>query len=145
MNEAVSRALFDRDASGLSQRLLTSRNWILYGREFPVLDVGFRGEGRRELRVRLVARSWNAEPASAELLNGAGEFLAEAPRHPGGVFNNSAHPATGRPFVCMAGAREYHTHPSHVNDPWENYKNRSAYTLGGILTQLWKAWLKSSP
>jgi hypothetical protein len=145
MNELVSRALFERDVSGLRGRLLTSRKWMLYSREYPVLDVGFRAESRQELRLRLVAKNWNEEPASVELLNSEGEFLTEAPRHPSGVFNNSAHPVTGRPFVCVAGAREYHIHPSHVNDSWENYKNRVAYTLGGILTQLWNAWLKSIP
>jgi hypothetical protein len=143
MNEAVSRALFERDVSGLSDRLLTSRNWKLYSREFPVLDVGFRAEGRPELRLRLIGKNWNDEPASVELLDGAGEFLKQAPQHPGSVFNNAAHPATGRPFVCMVGTREYHTHPSHVNDSWENYKAK--VTLGGLLTQLWNAWLKCKP
>jgi hypothetical protein len=145
MNEAVSNALFQRDVQGLSERLLASRNWKLYGNEFPILDVGFRAEGRVELRVRLVAKNWNDEPPSVELLNSAGEFLTQLPRHPGSVFNNGIHPATGRPFVCMAGAREYHIHSSHVNDSWENYKRKAAYTLGGILTQLWNAWLKSPP
>jgi hypothetical protein len=145
MNEAVSKALFRRDVIGLSGRLLTSRNWQLYSKEFPVLDVGFRAQGRAELRVRLLATNWNYEPTSIELLNSAGEFLMQLPHHPGGVFNNGRHPATGRPFVCMAGAREYHIHPSHVNDSWENYRRRTAYTLGGVLTQLWNAWLKSSP
>jgi len=145
MNEAISKALFERDVRGLSDRLLASRNWKLYSKEFPVLDVGFRADGRPELRLRLLAKNWNEEPASVELLNSAGEFLAQAPRHPGGVFNNSAHPATGRPFVCMAGAREYHIHSSHVNDSWDNYRSKPAYTVGGILTQLWNAWLKSTP
>jgi Predicted metal binding domain len=145
VNEIISRGLFERDVSGLGERLLTSRNWKLYSREFPVLDVGFCAVGRPELRLRLVAKNWNEEPASVELLNSVGEFLAEAPQYPGSVFNNSAHPATSRPFVCMTGALEYHIHPSHVNDSWENYKNRAAYTLGAILTQLWNAWLKSTP
>jgi hypothetical protein len=45
----------------------------------------------------------------------------------------------------MAGAREYHTHSSHVNDLWDNYKHRGGYDLGGILHQLWSAWLKTTP
>jgi len=145
VNEAAARVLFERDVHGLSERLLTSRNWNLYSSEFPVLDVGFRGESRAELRLRLVATNWNDEPPSVALLNSAGEFLSQLPRHAGNVFNNGAHPATGRPFVCMAGAREYHTHSSHLGDVWENYRKRDGYTLGGILTQLWHAWLKSAP
>ena len=145
MNEAASKALFERDVLGLSERLLTSRNWNLYSKEFPVLDVGFRAKGRPELRLRFVASNWNDEPPSVELLDSAGEFLKRLPQYPGGVFNNGIHPATGRPFICMAGAREYHTYSGHVGDIWENYKQKAAYTLGGILTQLWNAWLKASP
>ena len=145
MNEAASKALFDRDVAGLSDRLLASRNWKLYGKEFPVLDVGFRAENRPELRLRLIARNWNDQPPSAELLNSDGEFLKQLPQYQNGVFNNGNHPATGRPFICMAGMLEYHTHSSHVGDSWENYKKRDAYTLGGIATQIWKGWLKASP
>ena len=44
----------------------------------------------------------------------------------------------------MRGAREYHTHPSHVGEPWELLKESSSYSLGGILTQLWNAWQKGN-
>ncbi|MES2304296.1 MAG: putative metal-binding protein [Gemmatimonadota bacterium] len=63
---------------------------------------------------------------------------------PTGVFNGGAHPATGRPFVCMRGSREYHAHPSHIAELWEGIRRSSAYDLGGILTQLWHAWQKGS-
>ena len=141
---AVSKALFESDVAGLTERIVTSRNWKLYSREFPILDVGFRGDGRVELRLRLIANNWNEQPPSVELLNAAGEFLAQAPQRPGSsIFNNGPHPGTGKPFVCMIGTREYHTHSSHVNDRWENYKSK--VTLGGIVTQIWNAWLKSTP
>jgi hypothetical protein len=145
MNEAAARALFERDVAGLSQRLLTSRNWKLYSKEFPVLDVGFRAENRAEFRLRLVARDWNDRPPSAELLNQDGEFLKQLPQYPSGIFHNANHPLVGRPFICMAGTLEYHTHSSHLGDSWENYKKRDAYTLGGIATQIWKGWQRASP
>lgn len=145
MNEAASKALFERDVAGLGERLLTSRNWKLYSKEFPVLDVGFRAENRAELRLRLFARNWNDQPPSAELLNGDGEFLKQLPQYLNGIFHNGNHPSTGRPFICMAGTLEYHTHSSHVGDSWENYKKRDAYALGGIATQIWKGWLRASP
>jgi hypothetical protein len=145
MNEAASRVLFERDVAGLTERLLTSRNWKLYSKEFPILDVGFHVQNRAEFRLRLVARNWNELPPSAELLNEGGEFLKQLPQYPGGIFHNSNHHSTGRPFICMAGTLEYHTHPNHISDSWENYKKRDAYTLGGIATQIWKGWLRSSP
>jgi Predicted metal binding domain len=145
MNEIASRALFERDVAGLSERLLTSRSWKLYSRDFPILDVGFQASNRAEFRLRLVAANWNELPPSAELLSADGKFLTKLPQYPSGIFNNSSHPFTARPFICMAGTREYHTHASHINDSWDNYKNRDAYKLGGIATQIWKGWLRASP
>jgi|ERR1700681_1633008 len=37
---------------------------------------------------------------------------------------HSIHPVTGRPFVCLQGIAEYHTHPSHVADSWDRYRKR---------------------
>lgn len=144
MNEALSKDLFDKDLSGVSSRLLLLRNWKIYTQQFPILDVGFRAEKRPELRIRIIATNWNDEPASVELCDGDGSFLSKVPQIPGSsLFNNGPHPATGRPFICMIGTREYHTHPSHINDDWENFKTKS--TLAGLLTQLWNAWLKATP
>lgn len=28
------------------------------------------------------------------------------------------HPRTGRPFLCLRGVREYHSHPQHDGDDW---------------------------
>ena len=147
MNETASKALFDEDVGKIGERLLSSRNWELYSREFPVLDVGFRATGRPELRLRLHATNWNDDPPSIEILGPDGTLLPpdRIPRGPTSVFNWNAHPLTGRTFVCMAGSREYHTHNGHSADLWNNYKSKDAFRLGGILTQLWNAWLKTSP
>ena len=142
MHEAASKALFEADIGGLRPRLLTSRKWKVYEANFPILDVGFQGEARTELRVRFRATNWNDEPPVVELLDAAGEYLIQLP-NPGGIFNNGPHPDTKRPFICMAGAREYHTHPSHLDDRWGNYKSRSDFSLCGILTQIWNAWGKT--
>lgn len=144
MNEAISRALFDADVGKISDKLIATRNWKLYSREFPVLDVGFQAAGRAEMRIRMTANNWNDAPPSIELLDSAGTHLvsAQIPRGAGSLFNPGAHSATGRPFVCMAGSLEYHTHQGHVSDLWDNYKRKDSHTLGGIMTQLWNAWLK---
>jgi Predicted metal binding domain len=110
------------------------------------LEVGFQATERAEMRVRLIAKNWNDEPPSVELLDGDGNYLSpeRIPQNSVNIFHRDLHPATGRPFVCMAGAREYHIHTGHVSDSWDNYKRKEAYTLGGITTQLWNAWLKSN-
>lgn len=43
------------------------------------------------------------------------------------------HPECGRLFLCMPGVREYHSHPEHTNDPWDNHRKQMSR---GILTFL---------
>ena len=140
MHEAASRALFEEEVAKLGQELLESRGWTLFAKEFPVLDVGFSAQDGARLRLRLLCDDWNERPPSVQFIDSEGRPLAVIERDPAGVFNNSPHPSTGRPFVCMKGIREYHIHPSHTNDPWETIKGGDKFKLGGILTQLWHAW-----
>lgn len=144
MHKAASKALFDKQA-GFSPALLVERQWEVLSRDFPLLDVVFTGAGRVPLRVQFNCPDWNELPPAIGLLDCNGSYLASIPRDPTGVFNPSAHPITGRPFICMRGSLEYHTHPSHVNDRWEPLRSKSAYDLGGIFTQVWRAWKKASP
>ncbi len=146
VNELAARALFNLEAENVA-RLVQARHGILYSREFPVLDIGMRAAQRPELRLLVDATDWNDRPPSMALLSATGDRLPSGlvPRHPGGVFNSNAHPVTGHPFVCMAGVLEYHTHTSHLQDHWSNYRDRSSHSLAGIVIQVWNAWLHSSP
>lgn len=144
MHRAAAKALFDKQA-GISPVLLAERQWELLSREFPVLDVVFAASGRVSLRLQLSCPEWNELPPAILLMDLSGKHLSTTPRDPGGVFNPSAHPRTGRPFICMRGSLEYHTHPSHLNDLWEQLRGKSSYDLGGIVTQVWHAWKKASP
>jgi hypothetical protein len=40
----------------------------------------------------------------------------------------------------MRGAREYHTHGSHVNDAWASYRQQDGMGIVGILMQLAAVW-----
>jgi hypothetical protein len=142
MHELLSRQLFDKEAEGIA-RAAEPRDWTVFTIEYPTIDVGFSGEGRPDLRVRMICDNWDEQPPSVQLLSMDGAFLTSLPRGLSGIFNGSLHPLTGRPFVCMRGTREYHTHPSHIGDLWGNYKGKSENSLGGILTQLWHAWRKT--
>jgi hypothetical protein len=44
----------------------------------------------------------------------------------------------------MRGSRGYHTHESHLTDPWEPLRSETRYSIGGIMTQVWHAWLKGT-
>jgi hypothetical protein len=94
--------------------------------------------------VQFTCPEWNELPPSIALLDRDGKYLSAIARDPGGVFNPGPHPMTGRPFICMRGALEYHTHPSHLNDPWGQLRGKSSYDLGGIVTQVWRAWRKAN-
>jgi hypothetical protein len=50
---------------------------------------------------------------------------------------HSLHPVSNRPFVCAQGIAEYHTHPSHVADSWDRYRNRFRLpqTIGFLLNK----------
>ena len=145
MNRAASQGLFDEQTQRLDGRLLQIRKWTVFVRTYPVLDVGFEESGRTPMRVRMDCEDWNELPLPITLLSFDGTVLTAVPSGPPGIFHQGPHPQTGRPFVCMAGAREYHTHPSHTSDVWENYKTHAGYDLGGILTRSWNGWLKSRP
>jgi hypothetical protein len=143
MNELASKALFEAQTQGLDDRLLKHRGWILHSRNFPVLDVSFEAAGRTGIRVRMICDDWNEQPPSIQLLSLEGELLSTIKTDPAGIFNNGPHPVIRRPFICTRGSREYHTHSSHLNDHWDNYKNQSGFDLGGILTKVWRAWQKT--
>jgi hypothetical protein len=143
VNEVASKALFDAEVESFPQKLLDLRGWTINSNTYPALDVSFAFNGRAG-RVRMICDDWNELPPSIQFLNSGGEFLSTIGRDPAGVINVSPHPATGRPFICSPGSREYHAHPSHLDDRWDNYKNRSDFNLGGILTKVWRAWKKSS-
>ena len=144
MHPAAAKVLFEHDVRSLSPALAERRGWVLHVIEFPTIDCAFTAPGRTTLRLRLDCCEWNDLPPAITLHADDGTYLTELPPNPTGVFNPGPHPSTKRPFVCMRGAREYHTHPSHVSDCWDNLKGGENYTLGGILTQLWNAWQKGA-
>lgn len=118
-------------------------DWTILEANYPILDVVFNHAIAAALRLRLNCTDWDELPPSIELLNATGKQLDTAPPNVGSVFNGGAHPSTGRPFVCMRGAREYHTHSSHTTDIWDNYRGTSGMDIGGIVLQLWRAWKRS--
>ena len=142
MHPAAAKALFDQDSHHLSPALAERRGWVFHTIEFPTIDCAFTAPGRSTLRLRFLCDNWNDLPPAISLHAGDGQLLFSLPSGTSSVFNGARHPSTRRPFVCMRGSREYHTHPSHVGDPWEQLKSNPSYTLGGILTQLWNAWQK---
>jgi hypothetical protein len=144
MHPAAAKALFEEQTKHLSPALCERRGWVIHQLAYPVINVSYMASGRTTLRLAYSCDDWNDRPPSIRLESSNGTPLTQLLPNPTGVFNAGTHPLTHLPFVCMRGAREYHTHPSHVADSWEAIRDGGAYDLGGIMTQLWHAWQKGS-
>lgn len=144
MHLLASQALFEAAVKELPPEIEESRGWIIHQRAYPVLDIEFRQKGRTPLRIRTEWVDWDDQPPSVTLLEADGTPLKTFNPNPSGIFNYGQHPSTGKPFICMAGTREYHTHNSHLDTPWSQYRGKPGFDLGGIITQIWHGWLKGS-
>jgi hypothetical protein len=81
------------------------------------------GRGGRAGVFRLDCAAYDASPPGVAMVDPkTGEELSQAKWTPG--VPHSLHPVTGKPFVCIQGTAEYHTHPSHVDDSWDRYRAR---------------------
>jgi hypothetical protein len=72
---------------------------------------------RGDCTIRLVGRSFDAEPFEVGVVDTNLSPLG-ADSWPGNLCAG-VHPVLQRPFACVRGTYEYHTHPSHLNDPWD--------------------------
>jgi hypothetical protein len=144
MHPAAAKALFEEEVSALPQVLAARRGWTFHTLQYPLIDCSFAMQRRTPLRLRLTCNDWNDQPPSITLHALDGTMLTTPLVNPTGVFHPHPHPTTGRLFICMRGAQEYHSHPSHLGDPWGALNGSSTYTLGGILTQIWSAWQKGT-
>lgn len=137
MLEDLARALFEEETEGMTETHCMALRRVRFVVAFPILELGFDSPEMVPLRIRLGARRYNAEAPAVTLCDWEGNSFKTLPRS-GGIFNNSEHPITHLPFVCMIGTNEYHTHSSHVAELWSQY--RDGRTLGSIVYQIQQGW-----
>lgn len=143
MDPAVSAKKFDRELDVLRcevECFATAAGWEYVTAIFPDLSVIFtHPRSKRRVGFRFLFDGWDEQPPSLSLFDP--DSKAELPWNEwpqGGWAAGNPHPTTGKPFLCLPGIREYHTHPSHVTDYWHNYKAKGSYTLGFILHRVWQ-------
>lgn len=136
MHEVLAKAKFDGDVADLSDVAADSCGMTVNRRVYPILDVTIRHS--RPLRLRMTAPNWDDQPPSIELLNPDGSPLTGP--MPGGIFHQGPHPTAGRPFICMRGSLEFHTHSSHLNESWAQYRGQDGMGLIGIMMQIADTW-----
>ena len=53
------------------------------------------------------------------------------------------HPDTGRPFLCIPGVRQYHSHPQHTGDSWLLRRQPRGGTLALIRERIWQTMART--
>ena len=103
----------------------------------------------RELVLSVGCENWDGTPPTAELLLPDGSPLqpGEWPQDPINRGIVIGHPDYERKFFCRPGFREYHTHPVHMNDPWDEHREGFSLPqlLLGLLSDLTKRWMLAPP
>jgi hypothetical protein len=143
VDPAVSEKKFNRELGvlrGDGNGFVTAGGWELATANCPELSVVFtHPRSKRRVGFRFLFDGWDEQPPSLALFDP--ETKAELPweKWPQGVWAiGNPHPTTGKPFLCLPGIREYHTHSSHLTDYWHNYKAKGSYTIGFILHRVWQ-------
>jgi hypothetical protein len=94
--------------------------------------------------IRLTYNNYDVWPPSLEFIDPRGGEPAAPPvqaldRFDEGVRNALLlHPETGQPFLCVAGVREYHSHPQHSGDDWLLHRRSGAGKLAVLCDLVWR-------
>jgi hypothetical protein len=141
MDPTVSKLKFDRELDGLRAFApVVGDPWNIRSAEWPSLHISFRHpRSQRSVGFAFAFDEWDDLPPSLALFDPETGATLSWDRWPQGSWSAAnAHPSTGKPFLCLPGIREYHTHSSHLNDAWENYRARGTYSLPYIIHRVWQ-------
>ena len=154
MLSQLAEELFREGVERISRNhsLLADRGWLVLSSTYPVFRVAVRHSRTGKVRVfEFLLDDWNDQPPALQLVDAETLELLPGCRWPGD--NSSRWHATGwisaagiettKPFMCMVGIREYHTHKSHSNDIWTNYRDLPDYSLENIVLQVAEAFQKA--
>lgn len=141
----LSQEIFNKEISRLTPHLLNPRGWSLKEINYPKLVIQFSAPEKEDLVVSCDCEDYPSTPPSYSFLNTNNVFLNQISGLQNGFINQSPHPVTSRIFICAPGAREFHTHPSHVNERWENFNNNlNTYGIIAMLDKIYHTWHKGN-
>lgn len=143
MDREVSEVKFEQAIGAVrafAAAMAGCHRWELIEVSYPVLRiVHTHPRSHRRVGFRYDCDEWDAVPPSLSLFDPAdGHELTFAEWPQGKWAIHERHTQLAKPFLCLPGIREYHTHSSHVADLWENYRSRSSYSLGNIVHRVWQ-------
>jgi hypothetical protein len=140
VHEELAKAKFQKDVEAITDQVASKLRLTVHNKTFPVLDISV--DHIVPIRLRFTCDNWNESPPAIEILNSDGSFY-QGKLPAGNIFNPGPLPSTGRPFICMRGSREYHTHTNHLNDTWDTYRAQDGMSLLGIVQQLVNHWRRN--
>jgi hypothetical protein len=138
VDPAVSKRKFGRELEIIRSQaagFVEAAAWDFVDTTYPALAVVFPNpRTKRRIGFRFLCDNWDDLPPSLSLFDPeTGEELPWSKWPQQGWPAGQSHPTTGKPFLCLPGIREYHTHSSHLNEPWSNLRGRESYLLRYIL------------
>ena len=142
MDIEVSKLKFNQEKElllGEAKDFVAARGWDIGEFEYPVLAVILpHPKANRRLGFRFLCDDWDDQPPSLTLFDPATpkEELpwAKWPRAGWEVFER--HNNYSKPFLCLPGIREYHSHQDHRNDLWINRRTLESYKLRYIVDRV---------
>ena len=141
MDSTVSRRKFEGEVRSLKAEasdFAGARGWRVLVATYPTFSVVLRHPAsHREIEFRFTCNDWDEQPPSLTLHHSEdGRELTWDEWPIGGWDVHASHTSTGRPFLCLPGIREYHTHTSHLNERWDGYRLRGTYRLLNIVDRV---------
>ena len=141
MDRAVSLRKFEAEVRSLRAEAApyaAARGWTIVDSTYPTLAVVLRHpSSNREVEFRFHCDDWDEQPPSLTLhYPEEGRELSWEDWPRGGWDVHQSHTSTGKPFLCLRGIREYHTHSSHLNDRWDGYRLQDTYRLRNIVDRV---------
>jgi hypothetical protein len=139
-----------------------ARGWLLldYNEEQFSLEIAFLGalsisSGSAPLpivacAIRLTYENYDLWPPSLTFIDAFTRQPAKphvaavvpTPEGPRNVLIEN-HPATQRPFLCLPGIREYHSHPQHTGDDWLLHRGSGAGSPSVVCERVWRFMTKN--
>lgn len=141
MDSAVSLRKYQSEVRALetdAAAYASKKGWKVIAASYPMLAVVLRhSKSRREIEFRFDCHDWDELPPSLTLHHPEGGSELSWEEWPQGEWSVlKSHPSTSKPFLCLPGIREYHTHSSHLSDRWEGYRLRGSYGLLDIVDRV---------
>ena len=141
MDRLVSIRKFETEVRALETEAagyVSAKGWKVVESTYPILAVILpHSRSAREIEFRFTCEDWDELPPSLSLhhpIRGEELTWAEWPKR--GWDAHQTHTSTGKPFLCLTGLREYHTHQSHLGNKWGNYRLSGSYRLRNIIDRV---------